>query len=129
MPHINRKSRKRKFQGNRFTSAKKVTDEEESQETSIPNVAACTSAAKLNLDVSVDEQIGTDNSDENDYNFNFSIFRNIICKYSCCPECDSYLSLNNKLDKKMRFCLLFELSYSNCNWKNEFETSPRSSNN
>ena len=116
MPRSTRTNRKSKFRGNRYTSTF-INDNKISS--SFPSISNYTSAKKLNIAYhrTTKKNISQDEDRyENDFNFvmNLSILKNIFSMYSSCPQCQNKLSLDNIIDRKMGFCLDFELYCENC---------------
>lgn len=99
MPRHKSRSRKRKFQGNRFTSREsKVTP-------------SCASASKINVTKNFDS-IDTDN-----YNIiiNFGTFKSFLQKFLSCPQCkNGNVVLSNDLSKRQGFSYLLFFKCHTC---------------
>ena len=125
----NKRTKKRKFYGNRFTSAF-VEDEGGQAKRPKPNMeqertseeGMSSRAKKLNLGKGPQCHL----NEENDCNIiiNSLILKSVIDNIGKCPTCNSNVSMRNNLDKRKGFACCLEISCTNCEWVKEWFTSP-----
>ena len=126
--HIGRKrphSRKRKFNGNRFSIRTKNCSNTESSVSDNEVEIESRSSKKLNLSVSSATSL-LDNNDSSDFNviINFNILSNLFEKYSRYNKCTNTLTIFHSFEKRNGFAQTFSVKCEICETDEEFCTSP-----